>query len=161
MDGQTKVCRRGDFKVTVCLSIFITIPFDHCCFSVVSFPEDTPAVGEGQHCSLRRATSSPHALSWSIPKRHQMGMEPNRGATCTELWVVLTDSIQPWFATLLCFFPPCLSVKKDISCHMQVMTNYYGTCNPETFDMTCTSYSKMNVWRIPQDDLTPALQLMW
>ncbi|RMC18425.1 hypothetical protein DUI87_04312 [Hirundo rustica rustica] len=32
-----------------------------------------------------------------------------------------------------------------VSCHLQAMTNYYGTCNPEAFGMICTPRSKMNV----------------
>lgn len=76
-----------------------------------------------------------------------MGMEPNRGVTCTDLWVVLADSIQPLFAICSVSSLPACQFKKTsgVSCHMQFMTNSYGTCNPEAFDMTYTSYSKMNV----------------
>lgn len=76
-----------------------------------------------------------------------MGMEPNGGVTCTDLQLALADCIQPLFATLPVSSLPACQLKKTsgVSRHLQVMTNYYGTCNPEAFDMTGTSCRKMNV----------------
>lgn len=63
------------------------------------------------------------------------------------LQAVLADSLQPLFATVLCFHPDCLSAQEGILTFTPYADyeNYYETCNPEAFIMACTTCSKMNV----------------
>lgn len=73
-------------------------------------------------------------------------MEPNRGVTSTGLWLVLADCSTFVCHSPISFLSACqLKKTSGVSCHLQVTTNYYGTCNPEAFDMTCTSCRKMDV----------------
>lgn len=86
-----------------------------------------------QHCSLRRATTSPHALLSSIPKRHQGGMDPageSPAQTCTLCSLTLFNL----FATLYCFFLPCLSAQKDIWSFMP-----FPSYNPLWWDLQSRS----------------------
>lgn len=87
----------------------------------------------------------------------QQGSHLHRPAPCAR-WLYSTSLPLSTVSS----FPACqLKKTSGVSCHFQVTTHYNGTCNPEAFAMTCTSCRKINVWRIPQDDLTPARPLMW
>lgn len=133
-----------------------------CC---LFFPQETLTVGDGQHHSLKEATGSPHALLWSSPKTGQVDVQPNRGGEPPAQICRLCSLTLFSICLLLCFVFSLtarqLRKASQVSHRLQIMSNYYGTCNPEAFGMACTTYSKMNVWRIPRGDLNPALPLIW
>lgn len=154
-EGTCRTCSLSIFKMVSLPLFFFSLPH-------FFFPKETPTIEDVLTYDLKTATSSPHSAVETTLKKvkcvcGQQGSHrhPSAGCACWLLNLCLPQCFV--FTLTVCQLWKAFRVPH----HMQIMSNYYGTCNPDTFDMACTTYSKMNAYGITQGDLTAALPLTW